>query len=88
MHSLQMLLEVIEPWPDLLRLGASLSEALVFPALAMFWLELVNTLSMSLEVIDGREALCSRTARFLTHMLLFVPSCMFPAKLVSNDSYQ
>jgi hypothetical protein len=44
--------------------------------MAMFWLNLVDTLLMSLEIVDSREALCSRTSLFSTYVLSVVPGCM------------
>jgi hypothetical protein len=58
-HPFQMLLEIIKSRPLLITLWAALPETLVLPAMAMFWLDLVNTLLMSLEIVDGCEALRS-----------------------------
>jgi hypothetical protein len=58
-HPLQMLLEIIKSRPLLVTLWAALPETLVLLAMAMFWLDLVNTLLMSLEIVDGCEALRS-----------------------------
>lgn len=76
-HSLQMLLEVIESRPLFLVLWATLSEALKLLTLAMFWLNLVNTLLMSFKVVDGCEALRPWTTMFHAYMLFVVSSCMF-----------
>ena len=75
-HPLQMLLEIIKSRPLLVTLWAALPETLVLLTMAMFWLDLVNTLLMSLEIVDGCEALRSRTPWFPTYVLFIVPSCM------------
>jgi hypothetical protein len=75
-HPLQMLLEIIKSWPLLVMLWATIPETLVLLTMAMFWLDLVNTLLMSLEIVDGCEALRSCTALFSTYVLSVVPSCM------------
>ena len=75
-HPLQMLLEIIKSRPLLVMLWAALPETLVLLTMAMFWLDLVNTLLMSLKIVDGREALRSCTPFLSTHVLSVVPSCM------------
>ena len=52
--------------------------------MAMFWLNLVNTLLMSLEIVDGREALRSCTPLLSTYVLSVVPSRV----LSKNNSQQ
>ena len=75
-HPLQMLLEIIKSRPLFVMLWAALPETLVLLTMAMFWLDLVNSLLMSLEVIDGCEALRSWTSLFSTYVFFVVPSCM------------
>jgi len=75
-HPLQMLLEIIKSRPLLVMLWATIPKTLVLLTMAMFWLDIVNTLLMSLEIVDGCEALCSRTSLFSTYVFLVVPSCM------------
>ena len=58
-YPLQMLLEIIKSRPFLVTLWAAIPETLVLLTIAMFWLDLVNTLLMSLEIVDGCEALSS-----------------------------
>jgi hypothetical protein len=76
MHPLQMLFEIVKPRPLLLMPGAAFSETLILLTVAMFWLNLVNTLLMSLEIVDGREALRSCTPLLSTYVHSVVPSCM------------
>lgn len=87
-HPFQVLLEIVESRPLFVVLWATLSKTFVLPALAMFWLYLVNALLMSLEIIDGCEALGSCTIRFSTHMFLVVASCMFSNMTVNELCYQ
>lgn len=83
-HLLQMLLEVIESRPHLLVFRATLSEALVVPTLAMLRRYAMNTLLMSLKVIDVCEALCRPcTTRVITYMLFLVPSQMFSSAKIN-----
>ena len=77
-HPLQMLLEIIKSRPLLVTLWATLPETLVLPTMAMFWLDPMNALLMSLEIVDGCEALRSCTSLFSTYVLFVVPSCMLP----------
>src|SRR5271156_6122741 len=79
-----MLLEIIKSRPLLVMLWAALPETLILPTMAMFWLDLVNTLLMSLEIVDGCEALRSLTPWVSTYVLFVVPSCM----LSKNNSQQ
>ena len=58
-YPLQMLLEIIKSRPFLVTLWAAIPETLVLLTIAMFWLDLVNTLLMSLEIVDGCEAIRS-----------------------------
>jgi hypothetical protein len=87
-HPLQVLLKIIKPRPLLLALWATISETLVLLALAMLWLYLMNTLLMSLEVVDSCEALRSLTTRFPTYMLFFVSGCMFSKANINIVHYQ
>jgi len=75
-HPLQMLLEIIKSRPLLVMLWAALPETLVLLTMAMCWLDLVNSLLMSLEIVDGCKALRSCTSLFSTYVLSVVPSCM------------
>jgi hypothetical protein len=75
-HPYQMLLEIIKSRPLLVTPWATLPETLVLLTMAMFWLDLVNTLLMSLEIVDGCEALRSCASWFSTYVHFVVPSCM------------
>jgi hypothetical protein len=88
MHPPKMLPEIVKPWPLFFGLGAILPEALVIPAVAVLWSDIVNTHSMSLEVIQGCKALHSCTTRDLTYVLFIVASRMFPGMCVSTVSDQ
>jgi hypothetical protein len=87
-HSLQVLLEVIKSGPFSLMFWAAISKTLVLTALAMCWLDFVNTLLMSLKVIDCCETLRSCTAEFFAYMLLVVSSCMLPITVISANVCQ
>jgi hypothetical protein len=79
-----MLLEVIESRPHLLVFRATLSEALVVLTLAMLRRYAMNTLLMSLKVIDVCEALCRPcTTRVITDVLFLVPSHMFSSAKIN-----
>jgi hypothetical protein len=56
-HPLQMLLEIIKSRPLLVTLWATIPETLVLLTIAIYWLDLVNTLLMPLEIADDREGL-------------------------------
>jgi hypothetical protein len=88
MHPLQMLLEIVKPWPHFFGCRAILPEALVLPALTMPWSDIVNTPLMSLEVVHGCKAVRSRATRDPTYMLFIVASRMFPGMYVSTISGQ
>jgi hypothetical protein len=82
-HLFQMLLEVIKSRPHLFVPRATISEAFVVLTLAMLWHNMVNTLLMSLEVIDVWEARLPWTTRNSTYMLFLVPSHMFSSAKIN-----
>lgn len=72
-----MLLEVIKSRPHLIMPRTTISKAFVVLTLAMLWRHMVNTLLMSLKVIDVWEARLPLATNNSTHMLFLVPSHMF-----------
>jgi hypothetical protein len=84
-YPLQMLLEVIKSRPLLVTLWAAIPETLVLLTMAMFWLDLVNTLLMSLEIVDGCEALRSCTSLFSTYVRFVMTSFVSPDTFVRAE---
>jgi hypothetical protein len=81
MHSVQVLLEVIETRPPLVRARAVCPETHVHHLGPTFGLFIVNTFFMTSKIINGAETVLPRAIWHVTFELFLVASLMFSAEV-------
>jgi hypothetical protein len=80
-HSVQVLLEVVQAWPSLVRTGAVCPEAHIHHLGPAFWFLVMDTLLMASEVIDSSEAFFTWAVWLIAFEELSVTGLVFPAKV-------
>ena len=77
MHPTQVLLEVVQSRPSLVRARAILPETEIGHLRATLGLFIMNALLVARKVVDSAEAFFARTVRLLTFEELSMPGLMF-----------
>jgi hypothetical protein len=81
MHSVQMLLEVIQAWPPLVWTRAVCTETHVHHLGTALRFLVVDTLLMTSEVIDSSKPCFARAIRLVAYEKLAMTGLVFPANV-------